>query len=236
MGGHSNHATTIRAAKSSLTTNTDQTNEASDIDAEETSTCVKNLSNTPLTGAQECLLAHRSKFAISTKHPPTGEYIVAIEQACSKLNQGETEELRVEVKKALKKTRRPTANITKEEYKAINELKKDDSRMILTADKGVALVVIDKANYIKEAEELLNKPTYKKIPEDSTNRQKTKLINLLKTSKQRGYTRRNLQKNVPHRGRITKILCATKDPQTRHMTLPSSIINEFLLLFNLAVL
>ena len=31
----------------------------------------------------------------------------------------------------------------------------DNNRLILTADKGVALVVIDKADYIKKAEELL---------------------------------------------------------------------------------
>ena len=180
MGGHSNHATTIWATKS------DQSNETTDTEEDKTSTCVKNLSNTPLTRTQEHLLAHGPKFAISPKHPPIGEYIVAIEQACSKLNQGEAEELRVEVKKVLKKMQRPPANITKEEYKSINELKKDDSRMILTTDKGVALVVIDKADYIKRAEELLNKPTYKKIPDDPTNKQKTKLVNLLKNIKEEG--------------------------------------------------
>ena len=111
---------------------------------------------------------------------------MAIEWVCSKLNQGEAEELRVEVRKVLRKTQRPPVNITKDEYKAMNELEKDDSRMILTADKGMALVVIDKADYIKKAEELLNKPTYKRIPEDPTSRQKTKLINLLKTPKQKG--------------------------------------------------
>ena len=180
MGGCSNHATTIRAMKS------DQSNEATDTEADKTSTWVKNSSNTPLTGAQECLLAHGPKFAISPKHPSIGKYIAAMEQACSKLVQGEAEELRVEVEKALKKIQRPPVNITKEEYKATNELKKDDSRMILTTDKGVALVVIDKADYIKMAEELLNKPTHKKIPEDPTNKQKTKLINLLKNIKAEG--------------------------------------------------
>ena len=58
--------------------------------------------------------------------------------------------------------------------------------MISTAYKGVALVVIDKADYIKMAEDLLNKPTYKKISEDPTSRQKTKLINLLKNIKAEG--------------------------------------------------
>ena len=123
---------------------------------EDTKKWVQNLSSTPLTKDQESLLAHGPKFAISHKQPPVGEYIAALEQACSKLNQGEYEELRVEVKKTLKKARRPPSNISKEEYKALNELKKDNSRMILTADKEVALVVMDKADYTKKAEELLN--------------------------------------------------------------------------------
>ena len=65
-------------------------------------------------------------------------------------------------------------------------MKKDNNRVILTADKGVALVVMDKADYTKKAEELLNKPTYKKIPEDPTSRQKNKLINILKNIKADG--------------------------------------------------
>ena len=34
--------------------------------------------------------------------------------------------------------------------------KKDKGRVILTADKGMALVVMDKADYNKKAEEVLN--------------------------------------------------------------------------------
>ena len=55
--------------------------------------------------------------------------------------------------------------------------------MILTADKGVAMVVLNKEDYIRKAEDLLSQQTYKKIPEDPTSRQKTKLINLLKNIK-----------------------------------------------------
>ena len=58
--------------------------------------------------------------------------------------------------------------------------------MILTADKEVALVVMDKADYTKKAEELLNKTTYKKISEDPTSRKKNKLINILKNIKTEG--------------------------------------------------
>ena len=65
-------------------------------------------------------------------------------------------------------------------------MKKDNSKIILTADKGVAWVVMDKADYSKKAEELLNKPAYKKIPEDPTSRQKNKLISILKNIKAEG--------------------------------------------------
>ena len=56
------------------------------------------------------------------------------------------------------------SNITIEEHKAVAELRKDNNRMILTADKGVSLVVLNKEDYVKKAEELLNQPTYRTIP------------------------------------------------------------------------
>ena len=79
----------------------------------------------------------------------------------------------VEVKKALKKTQntpRLPSNIPSEEFKALKQLKEDKSRVMLTTDKGMALVIMDKPEYNKKAEELLNTETYKKIPEDPTNK------------------------------------------------------------------
>ena len=114
---------------------------------------------------------------------------MVVEQACSRLTQGEADELRVEVKKTLKKAQnqvKTSSNITQEEFRALKELKEDRSRMILTTDKGVALVIIDKNDYIQKAEELLNTNTYKKIPEDPTNKQKNKLVNILKSIKSEG--------------------------------------------------
>ena len=70
----------------------------------DTSKWVKNLSDTPLTEEQEKLLAWGPKFVIRPKKHPVREYIVAVEQAFSRLSQGEADELRVEVKKTLKKT------------------------------------------------------------------------------------------------------------------------------------
>ena len=149
---------------------------------------VINLSDTPLTPNQEKLLARGPKFVIKPKRPPIEEYITAIEKTCPKLDKGDADELRVEVKKALKKAlnKKKTFNITKDENQALTELKRDKERVILTADKGVALVVMKKEDYIKKSEEILNTSTYKKIAEDPTSKQKNKLISILKSIKTEG--------------------------------------------------
>ena len=90
------------------------------------------------------------------------------------------------MKTIIKKIYNPPPNITKVERKDITELKKDPTRMILTADKGVSLVVMDTEAYNKEAEELLQQSTYKPIPTDPTSRYKNKLINILKSIKAEG--------------------------------------------------
>ena len=65
---------------------------------------------------------------------------------------GKAEELRGEIKAILKKRPNNKPNISKEEYQALKEIKNDNTRMVLTADKGVSMVVIDKEEYIKKSE------------------------------------------------------------------------------------
>ena len=126
----------------------------------------------PLTEAQKQPLAHGSNFAISPRSPPIGEYIAAVEQTCQSLAHGEAEELCAEGKAVIKKIQPPRPNITRQEQKALKELREDHNRVILTSDKGVCLVVMDKEEYIKKAEELLNQGTYKIIPADPMTKQK----------------------------------------------------------------
>ena len=51
---------------------------------------------------------------------------------------------------------------------------------LLPKDKGVAMVVMDKQDYINKSNQLLNQNTYKVISKDPTNTIKNKLINILK--------------------------------------------------------
>ena len=104
-------------------------------DEKRENTWVKNLSSIPLTQDQIKALAHDPNFAIVPRSPPVGEYIVAIENVWNQLQQGKAEELRGEIKSVLKKIHAPKYNITREERKAIEELRRDKTRMILTADK-----------------------------------------------------------------------------------------------------
>ena len=175
IGGHSNKVYHTDNTHSHTCTGQQIHVSDSSNNTEDTKKWVINLSNTPLIENQERLLTQGPKFAIRPRQPPVEEYIAVVEKACPKLEQGEANELRVEVKKALKKSQkapRVPSNITREEAKALKELRKDKSRIILTADKGVALVIMNKADYITKSEELLDTTTYKKIPEDPTNRQK----------------------------------------------------------------
>ena len=110
-----------------------------------------------------------------------------MEHACSKLNQREANEHRVEVKNTLKKAQLLRVNINREEMKAIKEYREDNTRVMLTADKGVALVVMDKDDYMKKTEDLLNNPIYKLIPAAPTTRQKKKSMNMIKHQGRRGY-------------------------------------------------
>ena len=86
---------------------------------------VKNLSEVPLTEAQVSLLAHGTNFAIAPRNLPL-EYITAVEQACLNLEPHNAEELRAEIRRALRHVNNPRRNITKE-AQALAELKKDHS-------------------------------------------------------------------------------------------------------------
>ena len=141
---------------------------------------VINLSTKPLTPVQRSVLAKGPNFAVTPRQPPNLEYITAIEAACTKLSQQDAEELRADVNRVLRSSHTPKPNLTKAQNIALRELKRDRDRIVLTADKGVAMVVMDKQDYINKANQLLNQNTYKVISKDPTNTIKNKLINILK--------------------------------------------------------
>ena len=103
----------------------------------------------------------------------------------------------------LRHSQKTKRNIIKQEVQALVELKKDQSRVILTTDKGVAIVIMDKEEYKKKAQILLeDKGTYKTLKVDPTNRMKTKLINLLKKIKSEGGINDNHYRKMYPTGKV----------------------------------
>ena len=93
------------------------------------------------------------------------------------------EELRGEIKSLLKKKHNTKPNVPREEYQALKQMKNDNTRMVLTADKGLFLVVVDREECIQKSEESLQQPNYKILQSDPTTKYKNKLISLLKSIK-----------------------------------------------------
>ena len=111
------------------------------------------------------------------------EFISAIESVCPKLSDQDAQELRAETNCLLRKAKPPKSNITKEESKALRELREDKEIMVLTADKGVATAVMDKKEYMEKVEGLVAQLAYRTIDADPTNKLKAKLILTLRKIK-----------------------------------------------------
>ena len=117
---------------------------------------VINLSSKPLTQAQGSLLAKGSNFVVTPRHPPNLEYMTAIEAVCTKLSQLDAEEPRAEINRILRFSHPPKSNSMKAQSQAIRELKRDRDHTALTADKRVAMVIMDRQDNINKANNLLN--------------------------------------------------------------------------------
>ena len=127
----------------------------------------------PLTWPQEILQARgpNSQWFLSV---PQEVYIAAIEEISSRLPHKEAAEFRAETSQAIRKNCPSQPNTSQEESKAIKEFRKDSSRVILTANKGVAMVVVDRQDYLNNTQDLLeDRKTYRPITMEPMSRLKT---------------------------------------------------------------
>ena len=79
-------------------------------------------------------------------------------------------------------------NITKAEHLALENLRKDKDHIIVTADKGVALVVMDKTEYITKCEALLqDSSVYQHLSKDTSPAIHKELIKILQDYKNNNF-------------------------------------------------
>ena len=146
---------------------------------------VIHLSKTPLTKELLSLLQKGPNFAITPKYPHRSLHN-SHRQASSKLPAQEADEFRSDVNKILKQQQQyhnNQCNLNPSQCRALTQLKQDNSRVVLTADKGVAMVIMDQEDYTNKALILLQDTnTYKVLPKDPTSQLKTNSSPFSRTS------------------------------------------------------
>ena len=143
---------------------------------------VQNLSDYPLSDAAKSLLAKGLNFAITPKSIPVEDIISNVESAIRDLPAAESEEIRQETSRILRKSKPPTNNISAAERKTIRELNVNKNIIILPADKGNVTVVLNTVDYESKIRNLLDNPNYKKLTSNPTNKIDTLTKKLIKSS------------------------------------------------------
>ena len=148
---------------------------------------VLNLSSKELSALERSGLEKGLKFAVAPSKIPTAEIAAAVEEGISRLNVDEKHLIRAEVSSILRRAKPPPKNISNDVFKALLTLKKDPDRLVLSADKGNCVVVMDKQQYDEKASSLLSdRNTYSILKSDPTSKTQRKLNKMLLDLKKAG--------------------------------------------------
>ncbi|XP_075732574.1 uncharacterized protein LOC142775115 [Rhipicephalus microplus] len=130
---------------------------------------VVNLSSKQLSPTEHSVLAKEHNFNTTTTRPSLPKIIAATEEGIRRLDSGIRENVRLKAIGVLSKIgKRREHNLSREECKAIHALRNDDKVVILPADKGNAMVLLDREAYNDKVRDLLDSPAYEKLTKDPT--------------------------------------------------------------------
>ena len=109
----------------------------------ETDLTVVNLSDCQLTTTETAVLARGEKFAVASKKIPVEDIIANVEAGVRRLPREQADEVRTEASRILARAKPPRWNIPVGELRALRTLRRDESIIILPAEKGSAMVVMN---------------------------------------------------------------------------------------------
>ena len=116
-------------------------------------------------------------YAVTPTKLPIADIIAGTEH----LPDTEAAELMSDVVRTVERARLPKPNFTKTERAALRNLQKDDTIIVLPADKGRATVLMNTDDYKMKITALVSDTnTYSKLKKDPTTRFRTKLVNIFK--------------------------------------------------------
>ncbi|GJQ83520.1 hypothetical protein Trydic_g15987 [Trypoxylus dichotomus] len=84
--------------------------------------------------------------------------------------------------RTLLKAKPPARNITKKERKALEDIRRNQNLIVIRADKGNAIVVMDRQDYNMKIQMLLDTDHYKKLNKDPTTKVEKKTRDAIKES------------------------------------------------------
>ena len=140
---------------------------------------VVNLKDRSLSKPQEDVLRLGLNFAPAPTKLPLVGTIAAVEEGARQLGE-DAEDLRGRVCGILRHAKPPKDNLTKEQRKALKELRSLEDEVILPADKGNATVVMTRGDYDSKMRGMLDTTTYRRLKKDPTATQEAKLSQRLK--------------------------------------------------------
>ena len=124
---------------------------------------MKNCSERLLNDSELSVLVKGLNYSVAPAKVPVVDIITSTESACRKLRERDANELRSKVAGLLSRPKKLDSNLSEDELKALDQLKKDQNIRILPADKGRIVVVLDTKEYKQKCESLLSDTvTYKK--------------------------------------------------------------------------
>ena len=101
-----------------------------------------------LTHKKTDLLVKYLNFAITSKTLPNTDIRATIEDAVKDLEKEEADTIGAKISLTLQNTKPPKDNLSKDEHRALKELKSDTLIIILPADKGRSAVIPNREDYL----------------------------------------------------------------------------------------
>jgi hypothetical protein len=103
-------------------------------------------------------------FVVSSSSIPTDNIICCIEDGIQNLSDEDKEFIRQDFSVILRKAKPPRSNMSSEERAALKNLRNDENLVILKADKGGAIVLMNLSDYNRKMNEHLTQSgSYKKL-------------------------------------------------------------------------
>ncbi|KFD64511.1 hypothetical protein M514_12995 [Trichuris suis] len=137
---------------------------------------VINLSSRSLNTMEKLVLAKGLNYIPTPKKASFADLIARVEQSLINVEPNEANQIRGAISNTLTRTKHtPKKNLSLMEVKILKDLKKDNNTIITRADKGNAVVILNREMSINNVKQLLDTASYKPIQVDPTDNVRKKL-------------------------------------------------------------